>query len=65
MGFCIERADAQDHAVLLTGFDVKNGYYNVRNSWSQGWGEDGYIRLGLGYNTCGMLDLATYPNLVK
>jgi len=60
MGFCGESAADQDHAVLMTGFDVKGGYYNVRNSWASDWGEDGYIRLGLGRNACGLLDLATY-----
>jgi len=65
MGFCSQAADQQDHAVLLTGFDVKGGFYNVRNSWASDWGEDGFIRLGLGDNTCGMLDLATYPIIKK
>jgi len=63
MGFCSQAMADMDHAVLLTGFDVKGGFYNVRNSWASDWGEDGYIRLGLGDNSCGMLDLATYSNV--
>jgi C1A family cysteine protease len=63
MGFCGSASDDLDHAVLLTGFNEKYGYYNVRNSWASDWGEDGYIRLSLGRNTCGMLDLVTYATV--
>jgi len=38
-----------DHAVQLVGYGVDSTtndlYWLVRNSWSSGWGEDGYIRL--------------------
>ncbi|KAJ8599204.1 hypothetical protein CTAYLR_006371 [Chrysophaeum taylorii] len=38
-----------DHAVQLVGygFDAASGlgYWLVRNSWGESWGEDGYIRL--------------------
>ena len=38
-----------DHAIQLVGYghDQKSNldYYLVRNSWSSGWGEDGYIRI--------------------
>ena len=38
-----------DHAIVLEGYgtDSKTGldYYLVRNSWSAGWGEEGYIRI--------------------
>ena len=40
-----------DHAVGGVGYgtDPKSGdYYIVRNSWSAGWGENGYIRLARG-----------------
>jgi hypothetical protein len=33
MGFCGRAAADLDHAVLLTGFDVKGRYYNVRNRY--------------------------------
>jgi cathepsin L len=38
-----------DHVVQLVGYghsdDLNVDYWIVRNSWSPGWGEDGYIRL--------------------
>jgi len=37
-----------DHAVQLVGFGTdtsNNDYWLVRNSWGQGYGEEGYIRL--------------------
>jgi cathepsin L len=37
-----------DHGVLLVGYGVDpqyGPYWLVRNSWTTGWGEDGYIRI--------------------
>jgi cathepsin L len=37
-----------DHAVQLVGYGTDpslGDYWLVRNSWSDGWGEDGYVRL--------------------
>lgn len=40
---------SMDHAVQLIGYghddSLNVDYWLVRNSWSAGWGEDGYIRL--------------------
>jgi C1A family cysteine protease len=43
-----------DHAVIAAGYDLNNQFWNVRNSWGAGWGENGYIRLQFGQNTCGL-----------
>ena len=32
-------------------------YWIVRNTWGDDWGENGYLRLKFGENTCGMCEL--------
>jgi len=51
-----------DHAVQLVGYDTTASppYWKVRNSWATVWGEEGYIRLPMGKNSCGMANLVTY-----
>jgi C1A family cysteine protease len=54
-----------DHGVLAVGYATD--FYKVKNSWSNAWGEQGYIRLARGdkYNggkgQCGILMQASYP----
>ena len=47
-----------DHCVQLTGWGVDSKtnqqFWSVRNSWSAQWGEQGFIRLLYGQNTCGV-----------
>ncbi len=58
-----------DHGVLVVGYGTESGndFYKVKNSWSNTWGENGYIKLGRGsqYNKgagqCGMLMEGSYP----
>lgn len=57
-----------DHAVNLVGYgtDEKgNNFYKIRNSWTDSWGEDGYIRIANdmkeGTGPCGILQQPTYP----
>jgi len=51
-----------DHCVQAVGWNLNAStpYWSVRNSWSTGWGENGYIRLEYGANTCGLTEEATY-----
>jgi len=51
-----------DHCVQLVGYDnsVSKPYWKVRNSWASSWGENGYIRLAMGSNVCGIADEAMY-----
>jgi len=44
-----------DHAIQLTGYSPNSGgYWIVRNSWGASWGENGFIYLQYGQNTCGI-----------
>lgn len=45
-----------NHCVVLVGWDDSqgsNGVWFLRNSWSPGWGEDGYMRIEYGCNRVG------------
>jgi C1A family cysteine protease len=49
-----------DHAIQLVGFSPNSGgYWIVRNSWGADWGENGYIYLQYGQNTCGITSRVT------
>jgi len=61
---CTHAYSDLDHCVQAVGYNydgnnADNSYWIVRNSWAESWGEDGYIRLAFGGNTCGLADLAT------
>jgi len=51
-----------DHCVQLVGYDSTGSspYWKVKNSWTTGWGEGGFIRLPMGSNYCGIADEAMY-----
>jgi len=57
--------DSLDHAVQAVGYSGldTNGYWIVRNSWGADWGENGFIRLQFGANTCGMTYEVTAPKI--
>ena len=58
-----------DHGVLIVGYgtDATAGdYWKVKNSWSDAWGEQGYIRIGRGAKfspagECGIQMAPSYP----
>lgn len=62
-----------NHAVVADGYDSTGAspYWSVRNSWGSGWGEGGYIRIGMGTEgsianngkgLCGINQDVGYPN---
>lgn len=57
-----------DHAVVVVGYGhdthSKLDYWIIRNSWSEKWGEDGYMRLARNRNNlCGVAMKAAFPLL--
>jgi Papain family cysteine protease/Cathepsin propeptide inhibitor domain (I29) len=53
-------AEELNHGVLVVGYSSDE--WVVKNSWGDGWGESGYIRLAMG-NTCGLLNFPIYPEI--
>jgi len=63
--FC---GDALDHCVQITGFQTMTGWdllqypvWNVRNSWGEDWGYQGYLYIERGNDLCGIGDEVTIP----
>jgi KDEL-tailed cysteine endopeptidase len=59
-----------DHGVLITGYGEENGlkYWTVKNSWSETWGEKGYIRIARSDSTndmgiCGVAAQPSFPSV--
>ena len=64
-GPCSSDVWKQNHCVSIVGYDVEEKYWLVRNTWGTGWGEDGYIRMAMGSNLCGITNEATIANVTK
>ncbi|PON48512.1 Cyseine protease [Trema orientale] len=52
-----------NHAVLAVGYGVEDGvpYWLIKNSWGADWGDNGYFKMELGKNMCGVATCASYP----
>ncbi|KAI3814446.1 hypothetical protein L1987_14086 [Smallanthus sonchifolius] len=52
-----------NHAVVAVGYGVENGvpYWLIKNSWGAKWGLNGYFKMEMGKNMCGIAACASYP----
>ncbi|OWM74405.1 hypothetical protein CDL15_Pgr013309 [Punica granatum] len=52
-----------NHAVLAVGYGVEDGvpYWLIKNSWGANWGDNGYFKMEMGKNMCGIATCASYP----
>ncbi|KAF6216712.1 hypothetical protein GE061_001059 [Apolygus lucorum] len=62
---CKGSEDDLDHAVLAVGYGWLNHkkYWLVKNSWSNYWGNDGYILMEIKNNNCGVMTSPTYVTM--
>lgn len=62
---CKNDVDGLDHAVLAVGYGTLNGelYWLVKNSWSNYWGNDGYVLMSARDNNCGVMTTPTYVTM--
>ena len=54
-----------NHCVQAVGLNTKENYWIIRNSWGTDWGENGYIYIKAGENTCDITYLPTYVSVSK
>ena len=57
--------DQLDHSVLAVGYGTLygEGYWLVKNSWSNHWGDAGYVLMSMKDNNCGVATSPTYVNI--
>ena len=58
-----------DHGVVIVGYGEESGikYWLVKNSWSSGWGDDGYVKIARSDSTDdeGVCGIAMQPSFIE
>ncbi|XP_045761802.1 uncharacterized protein LOC123865029 [Maniola jurtina] len=64
---CGKAGGKLNHAVLAVGWGARRGepHFVLKNSWSEAWGERGFVRVQARANTCGVLAKPSYPRLER
>ncbi|XP_039765865.1 digestive cysteine proteinase 2 [Pararge aegeria] len=59
---CKNKVEELDHAVLAVGYGILKGqkYWLIKNSWSNLWGNDGYVLMSTKDDNCGVQAAPTY-----
>lgn len=63
---CLSGMDDLDHTVLAVGYVTESDgqrYTIVKNSWSNHWGDEGYVYISQENNCCGVATQPTYVTL--
>lgn len=62
---CKNNPEGLDHAVLAVGYGELEGkpYWQIKNSWSIYWGNQGYILISTKDNNCGVMTDPTYVTM--
>lgn len=61
---CDSSTEEVNHAVVIVGFDrsAPIPYYVLQNTWGDQFAENGFVKIAIGNNTCG---IATQISLAK
>lgn len=59
---CLYKAKDLDHSMVLLGYGTEDGadYWLIRNSWSEHWGDGGYMKVARQSHGCGIPADAMY-----
>ncbi|KAL4448265.1 hypothetical protein ABPG75_005484 [Micractinium tetrahymenae] len=59
---CQYKPGGLDHDILLVGYGTspEGDYWEVKNSWSDNWGDGGYFKVSVDNNACGVTTDAVY-----
>ncbi|XP_037071144.1 dipeptidyl peptidase 1-like [Pollicipes pollicipes] len=62
----IDPFELTNHAVLVTGYGTLNGtkFWNIKNSWSSDWGDNGYFKIQRGNDECAVESLAVEVEVI-